>query len=144
MKRLAIGGLSALGLILSATTVLADPPGHARGNGHGRGHDSCERGDCRFVPPGHRGYNPGHGRNDERHGGRHAQWGGDRGGDTYVTINIGSDGSRGERWVYRDGYGIRPAPYGQEYRVINGQLVLVSSETLQVVAIIGLLSALIQ
>ncbi|WP_068301738.1 hypothetical protein [Pararhodobacter sp. CCB-MM2] len=142
MNRFAIGGLSVLGLVVSATTVFADPPAHAQANGHRRGGDVCHNDrDCRV--------NPGHGVNDERHGGRHAQWGGDdrharyEGGDTYINIHVGSDGSRGERWSYRDGYGIRRAPVGQEYRVIDGQLVLVNTQTLEVVAIVGLLSALL-
>uniref|UniRef100_UPI003518A1F7 hypothetical protein n=1 Tax=Pararhodobacter marinus TaxID=2184063 RepID=UPI003518A1F7 len=68
------------------------------------------------------------------------------GGDITVNvtnIRIGADASGARYWDYRSGYGIAPAPAGQEYRVINGQLVLVDSQTLQVVALMGLLSALI-
>ncbi|MCA0203510.1 MAG: hypothetical protein LCH92_04145 [Proteobacteria bacterium] len=134
MNRIMIAGIAAMSTLVAAPAAFADPPPHARA--HGRGHSECVGHNC-----GQRG-NPGHGWNDERHGGRHL----DRRHDTNVTnitINIGDNARHGERWTWRDGYGFGPAPYGREYRVINGQLVMVDAQTLQVVAIIGLLSALI-
>ncbi|WP_417625488.1 hypothetical protein [Pararhodobacter aggregans] len=134
MNRVMIAGLAALSTLIAAPAAFADPPPHARA--HGRGHVECRGHDC------DRRGNPGHGWNDERHGGRHL----DRHRDapvTHITINIGDDGRYGERWTWRDGYGFGPAPHGREYRVINGQLVMVDAQTLQVVAIVGLLSALL-
>ncbi|PTX02710.1 hypothetical protein [Pararhodobacter aggregans] len=134
MKRAMIAGLAALSTLIAAPAAFADPPPHARA--HGRGHAECRGHEC-----GRRG-NPGHGWNDERHGGRHL----DRHRDAsvpHITINIGDDGRYGERWTWRDGYGFGPAPRGREYRVINGQLVMVDAQTLQIVAIVGLLSALL-
>ena len=134
MNRVMIAGIAAMSTLVAAPAAFADPPPHARA--HGRGHAECAGHNC-----GRRG-NPGHGWNDERHGGRHLEHRRDT-NVTNITINIGDDGRYGERWTWRDGYGFGPAPYGREYRVINGQLVMVDVQTLQVVAIVGLLSALI-
>ncbi|GAB1377782.1 hypothetical protein [Pararhodobacter aggregans] len=134
MNRVMIAGIAAMSTLVAAPAAFADPPPHARA--HGRGHAECAGHTC-----GRRG-NPGHGWNDERHGGRHLEHRRDT-NVTNITINIGDDGRYGERWTWRDGYGFGPAPYGREYRVINGQLVMVDVQTLQVVAIVGLLSALI-
>ncbi len=141
MKRFLIAGIAAVSTLAVAPMAYADPPSHARG-GHGAQHCNGNGHNCRGR------FNPGHGPNDVRHGGRHLRGQGhDRsGGDITVNvtnIRIGADASGARYWDYRSGYGIAPAPAGQEYRVINGQLVLVDSQTLQVVALMGLLSALI-
>ncbi|MCB1390035.1 MAG: hypothetical protein KDK12_12975 [Rhodobacteraceae bacterium] len=137
MKRTLFAGLAALAAMSAATTALADRPQHARGGGHGQHECLDYSGRCEGRP------NPGHGANDERHGGRHLERHADARSETHVTIRIGDDGRRGERWAYRSGHGFGPAPYGKEYRVMDGQLVLVDSQTLQIVAIVGLLTALI-
>ncbi|MBN8293576.1 hypothetical protein JI664_16510 [Rhodobacter sp. NTK016B] len=138
MKRFLIAGIAAVSTLAVTPMAFADPPAHARGNGA----QHCNGPSCRGR------VNPGHGPNDIRHGGRHLRGHSHDRSDGDVTINvtniqIGTDASDARYWDYRSGYGIAPAPPGQEYRVINGQLVLVDSQTLQVMALMGLLSALV-
>ena len=152
MKRIVIAGVAVLSTFAFVPAASADRGGRS-------GFTPCEYGARGCANQGVRG----HGRHDERHGGRHEgrhdgrhgrydgrdegryDWsrhdgGRHDGGRTEINIRIGGDGRYGDRFYWREGYRFGPAPYGREYRVVNNQVVLVDSQTLQILAIVGLLS----
>ena len=66
-------------------------------------------------------------------------------GQTKATgraVQVGDSGAMGQRFRQADNSRFKTPPRGQEYRVINDRLVLVNKDTLKVVAVLGLLSAL--
>lgn len=56
---------------------------------------------------------------------------------------IGDNARRGQRFERTTNSRFAAPPRGQEYRVVDGTLVRVDSKTLQIVAVVGLLSALL-
>lgn len=56
---------------------------------------------------------------------------------------IGDSGRHGQRFERHANSRFAAPPRGQEYRVVDGNLVRVDSKTLRIVAVVGLLSALL-
>ncbi|WP_127103955.1 hypothetical protein [Pararhodobacter zhoushanensis] len=137
MKRIVIAGVAVVSTFAFVPTASADRGGHS-------GYARCDYGARGCPSRGERG----HGRHDERHGGRHADRHDRRDGyydrDRYDRhdrhARVGGYGHRGQRFEWREGYRFGPAPRGREYQIVNNQVVLVDSETMQILAIVGLLS----
>lgn len=123
-------------MIASATaiTLASAPASYAQS----RGNDRCPPGltSCavEHTPPAPaHGTGPSAERRDENRGREHR-----------TAPRPGESGWGGQRFERAGSSRFKAPPRGQEYRVINEHLVLVDSNTLKVVAVLGLLNTLLK
>lgn len=118
----------------AAITLATVPASYAQSRGTDRcppGQASCPAERAKPAPAGKTGPSAEH--RDERRGHEHRP-----------APRAGESGKHGQRFERAGSSRFKAPPRGQEYRVINEHLVLVDSNTLKVVTVLGLLNTLLK
>ena len=120
-----------MALCAATLAVSTSAPGFAQG--HGRGQEQCQPQDraCLMTRDGKSGHKAAPQKKAEMHKPAPAK-----------GPKIGDSGRKGQPFRQAGNSRFKAPPHGQEYRVVNDRLVLVDKDTLKIVAVLGLLSAL--
>ncbi len=118
-------------MALCAATLGLSAPTISLAQGHGRGQDQCQPQDrvCLMNQGGKADHKPAPQKRAEAH-------------KPAKGPKIGDSGHKGQPSRQAGNSRFKAPPRGQEYRVVNDRLVLVDKDTLKIVAVLGLLSAL--
>ncbi|MFE3837250.1 hypothetical protein [Pseudogemmobacter sonorensis] len=118
----------------AAITLASVPAGYAQSQSGFRDRDQCQRGQqsCVLSPEG---------RGDR--GGQGAGQGESR-ATPHSNPRAGDNGRNGQPFQRATNSRFKAPPRGQEYRVVNEHLVLIDSDTLKIVTVLGLLNTLLK